>query len=1202
MRRISNALFDEHELDFGEYDFVLQQSATSFERRMEEYAGPHVMDNCESLGMPWVINKSLDAKGDPKEFERETGTKAQLDGVLDSFLRKQDGHRRDVLDFALRGGDRLPAEEYESIRTRFRVFRYNSPDFVTRLMERSRPLLILPGQWLIQEQSAADAIVLLLKGEAEVSVGGQVVSIARTGVILGELALTREPGETPKMYTASVQACTFCEVRRIDRHALEGAFGTPDGQEQRNALKKAMKEDRMNRRRPANIHQQQGAVRSARDWAYERKLQKMDGPKASGPLAAGRKGYSLTETPSQRNSQGQLNSGAMSYVMSLGASPFRKQMTELSTKPANDDKSDMNMEPAKVRHSQGRRSTKNDRHSLTARASTPSARDSTRTSCADRDSVRTEVEVDLQEAGAKGGVVNDGKADTVSTKMDGDVTRTDLLPPSDHQGWYRITQEDGLFVRRGSDFSSEVERTLQCNEVIEAVDKKTNKEGKVSLKLKSGGWVTERDSGESGKILVEATDAPQFSADSGHRMWYRVKNSDLAIYNALECSPNAVFDTLPAGEVFEVTERKLNDNGQMCLFVEHLNGWATEYEAIGEERLAIQILPQIGEGLFYYRVAAAEGLPVRRQREPPAGKGHGEKPLRFLKRGETFLCTLRALCTNGSVALHVGDGWVSARRPPGRAGGCTQCILAEPIDGPAEIGYFGYQVIDPEGLLVREGLKLNAKGLRKLPRGSIFTSTARSKQGLSTRLFMGDGWASERAVARDGDVGEHLVAPVDDCLATLVTKSLQTSWYKVVAQSGAPIFDQSPPCDNIAPRETLPFGTVVAVDSISQDKESGRVWLHGVVDGSGGWLPNRAVQGEETGALLVQRVDAPPGAISSGWYISHNALKVHENLEPPSEVCRTLPPFVPFFVHERKKTAGGMRLYVGDGWVSERATNAHGALGGLLAEMTTAPTGKPKMPSYRLRQILEKRWNEAKGQPTRRKKELEAAFAVPVREETPEEAKQKAAEANAAELCGGQEEETYPTGTVQRAVLTYGNSNNYRPASAPTAERLAAANTHQEAAEAIWDELAGQLERLGYRERPMQTALQDDGFRNCQLDIQMPSGTSRAGSPVIELVPRPPSRGARPPKAPGARPASRAAGSRPQSRPQSRTGGHPPRPQSRASSAPEDQNRAHPPRPPSRAAAWEDAVQVEWVQTNKQDRVHPPRPQSRAATGWDDED
>merc|ERR1719316_896031 len=97
----------------------------------------------------------------------------------------------------------------------------------------------------------------------------------------------------------------------------------------------------------------------------------------------------------------------------------------------------------------------------------------------------------------------------------------------------------------------------------------------------------------------------------------------------------------------------------------------------------------------------------------------------------------------------------------------------------------------------------------------------------------------------------------------------------------------------------------------------------------------------------------------TGWYISHSSLKVRDRLELSSEVIRTLPPCVPFYVHERKRSGSRMSLFVGDGWVTERATDSRGSLGGLLAEMTVAPTGNTSLPRYRLRRILEQRWAAA---------------------------------------------------------------------------------------------------------------------------------------------------------------------------------------------------------------------------------------------------
>lgn len=945
------------------------------------------------------------------------------------------------------------------------------------------------------------------------------MSIARTGAILGELALTREPGDTPKLYQHGVQASSFCEVRRIDWQALQGAFGTPDGDEQRSALKKAMKEDRVNRRRET-VQLGKMAATAVRNHDKANLLTK--GPKAiSEPFkptrhqrlmhAQGIPQNGKVESPRSGKSQSVIvkrdtdcSESAEIGASSLSANVFRKQSPVPQTTQGDDVAEEV----------------------LAAVPCSPN--------------------------------VEEGKP---SKELDNGYVDIDL-PSESHKGWHQVTAPDGLVVRNGPELHSEVLHTLSYGSVIEAFDRKTNIEGVTQLKLQAGGWVSEPSkkkqtlSGAEEESFLKPVEAPELQK----RLWYRVKGMDLPVHKGLEHSHDIddVVGILQAGEVFEVTERKRNDAGQMCFFVEHLNGWASEWpsspdggdDVASGNRLAVQLLPQVGEGVFWYQVLVAEGLPVRVQKEPPSSKGHGgERPVRFMKRGETFFCTLRALCNNGSVALHVGDGWVSERRPPGKGLGC---LLVKPVDAPASIGYFGYQVQHPEGIVVHEGLKLKTPKLRSLPCGGIFISTARVQMGASMRLFMGDGWTSERTVTPDGGTGKALVVPIDDCLATWASKSTQLSWFEVISQSGAPIFQEinnlktpPPTLNEDMPKETLPCGAVVAVDSIRRDKESGRLWMHVItlgscgMDGSGGWLPNRAVEGEAAGALLVQRVDAPEGEIP-GWYISHDALKVYDSLKLPSDVIRTLPACMPFYVHERKSSGDNMRLFVGDGWVTERAITSDGSKGGLLAEMTTAPTGKVSKPRYRLRRMLEQRWAESKGQPRRRKKELEAAFAL--REDTPEEAKQKAQEENAADLCHAQDEEQYPTDTLQLAYITY-NSGSPRPASAPRA--LASAETHREAAEFVHKQLAHELARLEYKER-----LAMPGFRDCAIDLVMP-GTNRNSTPRAELVPRPPSsHGRRTPRVTGGRPVSQGAGSRPQSRPQSRNAAHPPRPTSRVSDRP----------------------------------------------------
>lgn len=548
----------------------------------------------------------------------------------------------------------------------------------------------------------------------------------------------------------------------------------------------------------------------------------------------------------------------------------------------------------------------------------------------------------------------------------------------EHKGWHKIVDPEGLVVRQGCELTSAVLRTLPYGAMIEAVDRKTNTEGVVRLKMQGGGWVSEQvkptASGAPGKVMVEAIEAPEMC----RRLWYCVKTKSLVVRRGLELS-TAEVESLRKDAVFEVTERKRNAEGQMRLFVEHLDGWASEWPKHAQggdnmsngEALCVQILPQIGEGIFWYRVLAAEGLIVRRSKEPPsAPESADERSLRTLKKGDTFVCTLRALCSDGSLALHVGDGWVSARRPPGYTaptsswpwgsnGKGSGCLLVEEIDAPISAGYFGYRVVDAEGLLVRTGVELSTPSVRRLTRGDVFLATARctTKAQKKMRIFMGDGWASERVMSSGVGADELLVAPVDDAAADLAMKSTLKSWYRVICLSGAPIWPETndgkdaPPSvseelSGPAPRETLAYNTIVTVDHVHRSEESGRLWLRlgpgGGGVGSGGWTPHRAVQGEATGALLFQRVDAPEGMIS-GWYISldSESLRVRKGIELPSEPVRNLPPRVPFFVTERRRNSSGiMRLFIGDGWVSERFTNADGSMGGLLASMTSAPKGE----------------------------------------------------------------------------------------------------------------------------------------------------------------------------------------------------------------------------------------------------------------------
>ena len=67
------------------------------------------------------------------------------------------------------------------------------------------------GSWLFHEGTAGDLMYVLLEGEVEISVRGQVLCLAQPGDLLGEMALI-----DAKSRSASAQARTDCRVAALD--------------------------------------------------------------------------------------------------------------------------------------------------------------------------------------------------------------------------------------------------------------------------------------------------------------------------------------------------------------------------------------------------------------------------------------------------------------------------------------------------------------------------------------------------------------------------------------------------------------------------------------------------------------------------------------------------------------------------------------------------------------------------------------------------------------------------------------------------------------------------------------------------------------------------------------------------------------------------------------------------------------------------
>lgn len=78
--------------------------------------------------------------------------------------------------------------------------------------------------WLFHEGTPGDLMYVLLEGEVEISVRGQVLWLARPGDLLGEMALI-----DAKSRSASAQAKTDCKVVAVDEQRFLDLVGrTPE--------------------------------------------------------------------------------------------------------------------------------------------------------------------------------------------------------------------------------------------------------------------------------------------------------------------------------------------------------------------------------------------------------------------------------------------------------------------------------------------------------------------------------------------------------------------------------------------------------------------------------------------------------------------------------------------------------------------------------------------------------------------------------------------------------------------------------------------------------------------------------------------------------------------------------------------------------------------------------------------------------------
>lgn len=80
------------------------------------------------------------------------------------------------------------------------------------------------GEWLFHEGTPGDLVYVLLEGEVEISVRGEVLWLAQPGDLLGEMALI-----DTKSRSASAQAKTDCTVAAVgEQRFLELVGRTPE--------------------------------------------------------------------------------------------------------------------------------------------------------------------------------------------------------------------------------------------------------------------------------------------------------------------------------------------------------------------------------------------------------------------------------------------------------------------------------------------------------------------------------------------------------------------------------------------------------------------------------------------------------------------------------------------------------------------------------------------------------------------------------------------------------------------------------------------------------------------------------------------------------------------------------------------------------------------------------------------------------------
>jgi voltage-gated potassium channel len=92
------------------------------------------------------------------------------------------------------------------------LFRNAEEIFIREIVQRLRPLVFLPGDYIIRQGEYGDCMYFLSGGDVEVLVGGARVALLANGSPFGETALIQ--GEKRM---ASIRALSYCDVYQLSK-------------------------------------------------------------------------------------------------------------------------------------------------------------------------------------------------------------------------------------------------------------------------------------------------------------------------------------------------------------------------------------------------------------------------------------------------------------------------------------------------------------------------------------------------------------------------------------------------------------------------------------------------------------------------------------------------------------------------------------------------------------------------------------------------------------------------------------------------------------------------------------------------------------------------------------------------------------------------------------------------------------------------